>query len=73
MIGSTSLGAYNFFNIREENNNFDFRRSPEAFGAVSNLPDVSFKDFKDVAAKTFGVSDISINGIQDETIGPKNF
>ena len=73
MSGLTGLEVYNsVFNITEKNK-FELCRSPEGLGFIPNKPDNSFKDSHDEAAKNFGVSDFSINDLQDETIGPFNF
>ena len=66
MLGLTDLEVYSsFFNITEENNNFELYKFP-----VSENGDVLYGKTTDEIEKDLDISDNTAADLQDEIIGP---
>ena len=68
----TEFTSMQFFDTTEEKKTIsDLIDPPQDFVTIPNIPDLSFKDFKDEFGKTFEVEEFSTADLEDETIETK--
>ena len=66
VIGLVDLEVYNsIFNITEENNNFEFYKSPD-----EKSGGISYEKVRDAIERDLDISDITAADLQDDIIGP---